>query len=100
MTDNFTKDQRNLIKEAIDLTNEFPFATLDQASIVPGYMTKFASHPEILAQIFADISFKLYIINHSKTDNDFSKLSDWSFMRYFSPENRSLRSLRIHIRSS
>ena len=74
MTDNFTKDQRNLIKEAIDLTNEFPFATLDQASIVPGYMTKFASHPEILVQIFADISFKLYIIHHTKTDKDFLKL--------------------------
>ena len=92
MTDNFTKDQRNLIKEAIDLTNEFPFATLDQASIVPGYMTKFASHPEILAQIFSDISFKLYIINHSKTDNDFSKLSDYvcilnDLKRYADPKD-------------
>lgn len=75
---NLTKEEKDLIKEAIDLTNEFPMGINEETDKVPDYLKSISIHPEIIAQIIADISFKLYIIRHTKTDKDFSKLSDYN----------------------
>ena len=69
-----TKGKQNLIRGAIDLINEFPMSINERIEKIPDYFNAISSHPEILAQIFADISFKLYIIHHTKTDKDFLKL--------------------------
>ena len=71
---NLTKEQKYLIKEAIDLTNEFPMGINKETDKMPDYLKSISLHPEIIAQIIADISFKLYVIHHTRTDKDFLKL--------------------------
>lgn len=69
-----TKEQKELVKEAIDLVNKFPFEFNQRPDKIPEYLAKITLRPEILIQIFADISFKLYIIRHTKTEKDTERL--------------------------
>ena len=77
-----TKEQKELVKEAIDLVNQFPFEINQRTDKLPEYLAKMTLHPEILIQIFADISFKLYIIRHTKTEKETEKLSGFIMMMY------------------
>ena len=77
-----TKEQKELVKEAIDLVNEFPFEINQRTDKIPEYLAKITLHPEILIQVFADISFKLYIIRHTKTEKETEKLSAFIMMMY------------------
>lgn len=74
------QEQKDAIKEAIDLTNDIPLATIDPGTEIPKDIRAKSGHPEILYQVIADVSFKLYIIHHTKTDKDFYKLHDYCFI--------------------
>jgi len=75
-----TKERKKeLIKDALEFVNEFPMIINEKTDKVPNYLKTISLHPEIIFQIFADISFKLYVLHHTETDEDIKKL-DHFFM--------------------